>query len=129
MSQEYDGTWRNDPLDLRCIRLDCEMEQGIYRKDDDVWIPQTLSDCYSENFQHYGLCCTSTPSRFLKKPIFTFIIDKNDRIVDRYCHDPYVAIERIKELAKENKCDMEDYRIFLPKEKRFLTFKEAKEYE
>lgn len=24
---KYDGSWGNDPLDLRCIRLDAEMEE------------------------------------------------------------------------------------------------------
>ena len=125
---DYDGSWENDPLDLRSIRLDAEMEQGIWPLEK-VWVPETLSDCYTEEFEHYGLCCRSPHSRFLKKPIFTFIIDNKDRIVDRYVHDPYIAIEYIRNLAKENNCSMEDYRIWLAKEKRFVSFEEAKEYE
>ncbi len=123
-----DGSWGNDPLDLRCIRIDAEMEQGLFSSEE-VWTPNTLQDCYSEEFEKYTLCCTSPPSRFLKKPIFTFIIDNMDMIVDRYVHDPYVAIERINELAKENKSSIEDYRIFIAREKKFISFEEAKKYE
>ena len=125
---DYDGSWKNDPLDMRCIRLDAEIEQGIWPLED-VWVPQTLSDCYTEEFEHYGLCCKTPPERFQKKIAWTFIIDKEDNIVDRYVHDPYVALEYIRNLAKENNCSMEDYRIWLAKEKRFVSFEEAKKYE
>ena len=125
---DYDGTWENDPLDLRSIRLDAEIEQGIWPLEK-VWVPQTLSDCYTEEFEHYGLCCKTPPERFQKKIAWTFIIDKEDNIVDRYVHDPYVALEYIRNLAKENNCSMEDYRIWLAKEKRFVSFEEAEEYE
>ena len=125
---DYDGTWENDPLDLRSIRFDSEIEQGIWPLED-VWVPQTLSDCYTEEFEHYGLCCKTPPERFQKKIAWTFIIDKEDNIVDRYVHDPYVALEYIRNLAKENNCSMEDYRIWLAKEKRFVSFEEAEEYE
>ena len=125
---DYDGSWKNDPLDMRCIRLDAEIEQGIWPLEK-VWVPQTLSDCYTEEFEHYGLCCKTPPERFQKKIAWTFIIDKEDNIVDRYVHDPYVALEYIRNLAKENNCNMEDYRIWLAKEKRFVSLEEAKEYE
>ena len=128
LMSDYDGTWENDPLDLRSIRLDSEIEQGIWPLED-VWVPQTLSDCYTEEFEHYGLCCKTPPERFQKKIAWTFIIDKDDNIVDRYVHDPYVALEYIRNLAKENNCSMEDYRIWLAKEKKFVSFEEAKEYE
>ena len=124
----YDGTWTNDPLDMRCIRLDAEMEAGMW-KADDVWVPRTLSDCYTEEFENYGLCCRSPGSRFLKMPVWTFIIDKEDNIVDRHVHDPFIALDYIKELAEENNCNMEDYRIFLAREKKFVSFEEAKDYE
>ena len=125
---KWDGTWKNDPLDLRCIRLDAMMEQGNWPLED-VWVPETLSDCYTEEFEHYGLCCKTPPSRLLKKPVWTFIIDKDDNIVDRYVHDPFIALEYIRNLANENNCSIEDYRIFLAKDKRFVSFEEAKEYE
>ena len=128
LMSDYDGSWKNDPLDMRCIRLDAEIEQGIWPLEK-VWVPQTLSDCYTEEFEHYGLCCKTPPERFQKKIVWTFIIDKEDNIVDRYVHDPYVAIEYIRNLAKENNCSMEDYRIWLAKEKRFVSFKEAEDYE
>ena len=124
----YDGTWENDPLDLRSIRLDSEIEQGIWPLED-VWVPQTLSDCYTEDFEHYGLCCKTPPERFQKKTVWTFIIDKDDNIVDRYVHDPFIALEYIRNLAEENNCSIEDYRIFIAREKRFVSFKEAEDYE
>ena len=120
---DYDGTWQNDPLDLRCIRLDAEIEAGIYSRDTDVWSPKTLQDCYAPEFEDYTKCSSVPPERFLKPSHHCFILDKEDNIVEKYCHDPYHAKTII--LEKYDK----SHKILLTKTLEFVTLQEADEYE
>ena len=47
------GSWEEDPLDLKCIRLDAMMAAGDFMDAEPEWSPKTLEDCYSEEFKHY----------------------------------------------------------------------------
>ena len=118
----YDGSWENDPLDMRCIRLDAENEAGQYYHED-VWTPQTLEDCYKPEFKDYTICASTPPERFLKKFIHCFILDSKDNIVERHCHDPYHAKQVILEKYDET------HKILITGTLEFMSLEGAEEYE
>ena len=120
---EYDGSWENDPLDLRCIRLDAEMEAGLFCSKEPVFIPRTLEDCYKPEFDDYTRCATAPKERFLKPLVHCFIINKDDDIVERDVHDPFLAKQKI--LKNYDKT----HRIFITSELRFISLEEADAYE
>jgi len=119
---KYDGSWEEDPLDLRCIRLDAMMEAGLFVSPE-VWYPKTLDDCYTEEFKAYTRCANSPSGRALKPIIHCFILDKDDNIVHRYCHDPYHAKQVILEKYDET------HKILNSKTLEFISLEEAELYE
>ena len=120
--KEFDGSWANDPLDLRTIRLDAEIEEGWWHEE--VWIPKTLNDCHDERFKDFTLCGSTKDSSRWKKPLIpTFILDANNNIVEHYCHDPYDARNRIIKDYDET------HSILLAKTLEFISLKEAEAYE
>ena len=122
MASDFDGSWQNDPLDLRCIRLDAEMEQGIWSLEK-VWVPITLEDCYKPEFKDYTICASTPPERFLKKFIHCFILDSKDKIVERHLHDPYHAKQVILEKYDET------HKILITRTLEFVSLEEAEDYE
>lgn len=119
----HDGSWKNDPLDIRCIRLDAEMDAGFYHSEPLEWEPQTLEDCYSEEFKHYTRCSSYPLERALKPALHCFILDKDDNIVHRYCHDPFQAKQIILEKYDDS------YRILDSRTLEFISLDEADDYE
>lgn len=120
---KMDGSWENDPLDLRCIELDALMEEGLFHSEPPEWEPKTLQDCYSEEFRTYTRCSSYPVERALKPRMHCFILDKDDNIVHKYCHDPYHALSVIQEKYDET------HRIMNSKTLEFISLEEAEEYE
>ncbi|WP_406533407.1 hypothetical protein [Methanobrevibacter sp.] len=120
---KLDGSWENDPLDLRCIRLDAEMDAGFFHSEPSEWEPQNLKDCYTEEFKSYVRCSSYPVERALKPRLHCFILDEDDNIVHRKCHDPYHAKQVILEKYDET------YRILNSKTLEFISLEEAETYE
>ena len=117
------GSWEEDPLDLKCIRLDAMMAAGDFMDAEPEWSPKTLEDCYSEEFKHYTRVANYPLKRALKPTIHCFILDKDDNIVWEYCHDPYHAKQVILEKYDET------HKILNTKTLEFVSLEEADDYE
>lgn len=136
---DYDGSWKNDPLDLRCIRLDAEMEakHGPKNPEDMEWKPASLQELYvirAENpslFKALHGWATQQPSRFGKKLCPCYVLDQENNIIPSIdkCSDPVTARHEILELSiRENKM-MSDYKILRIEDLKLLSFKEVNQYE
>ena len=130
----YDGTWENDPLDLRCIRLDAELEEARHYGDKPLPKCETLMDVYKlkeEDPDEYDTYMVSTcpPGRTGKKFYPCIILDEKLNVVDEDCRDPVVAHKKILELSIINDKLMADYSIFLLREMKFVCFQRVEEYE
>lgn len=137
------GSWEEDPLDLKCIRLDAEMEQMYTNHTEDeaakklqAWKPKTLQDLYvwkverPEDYQLYmNIFAAKEDSRtFKRKYIPCCILDKENNIVQE-AHDPVTARQDILELSVRNNNRMRDYQILCLKNLKVIPFKEVEKYE
>lgn len=128
---EYDGSWDNDPLDLRCIRLDAELEEIYGRADEDntQWKPKNLQELYRiraedpDLFRALYAWGIMPPHRLGKQMLCCYVLDKDYNIVGEKCHDPYVALETIQELGNE------DSKILVIKTLKEISIEEAQSYE
>ena len=122
----YDGSWENDPLDLRCIRLDAELEalsearrkrgrKSKPRRLPRFWEPHTLSQLiqYCKETDDWDFYCSR---KIPKDQLVSWkykacdIIRKSDGIiVDNTCSSIEQAKQRI---IDEHKGKFEDYDIY-----------------
>ena len=112
----YDGTWGNDPLDLRCIRLDAEMEARHESSKPLFEKPTNFNELKAlakdrDNFEIYKV--RTCPPECFRKGIPYLpcdILDKDMNIVSK-CHNPVQAIHQIRKLVQTNDGHIEDYCI------------------
>ena len=127
LMSEWDGTWENDPLDMRCIRLDAEMEalsearrkrEGSPRRLPRFFEPHSLSELVQhckegDDWDFY--CSRKLPTKNqLKEQYDNYvacdIIRKEDGlIVDNTCSSIEQAKQRI---IDEHDSRFEDYDIY-----------------
>ena len=135
---EYDGTWENDPLDLRGIRLDAELDQiySGHEESDEYELIQTLQDlyvCRAEDPKRFEIIgtkwATETKHTFGQKFQPCVILNKKNEIVEYDCHNPRVALQKVLELSIRNNNHMKDYQILRLSTLKMIPLEEAHDYE
>ena len=141
---EYDGSWRNDPLDLRCIRLDAENDAiGNHTQEEiwqerEKWFPKTLQDLFRikmedpnqwELYMFIVSGTTHTRSRDSKPYNPCCVLDNDNNIKVRWTHDPYCAREETLELSIKNNNLMKDYKILCLRNLKVIPLEEVSKYE